>query len=411
MSQRTLLRAVLASAGATVLMLAASSVPASAAPAMTLSSTSGPSGGGNTLTGTVPASAMAFPAGTTPTVQFQYIGTGSTACSASARDVAQIDATGATATAGVLTVDPAAVKRISATKVAFVVPSAPYPPTDDDGNASTINPTGLSLAGSQTSARWNVCVYDGPSTTASTLLAAAVYTVAIRPAITAILPASSPAGGGQTITVDGVGFGTTGTSLTASIGGIPLTGITVAPNGNSFTAVTGPRASATGLVLTVNTPGGTVSSLDPDNDSATNDAPILFAYSNGIVITPNTAAGGSTVNIDVNGAGFQSMTFSPGGAPTSGDAHVFLVSGAYDASDNRGVAECVVDSVVSDNELICTIDLSADRLDPADSTTVANTPVEDGAYILTVVADGAIGASDANPSIISSGAAFVVGPY
>lgn len=411
MVQCMLRRAGLASAAAIVLVIAGVSAPAWAAAVMTLSSTTGPSGGGNTLTGTIPAPATAFPAGTTPTVQFQYIGTGSSACSASAKEVTQIDATGTTTTAGVLTADPTTVKRILATKIAFDVPSAPYPLLDDDGNSSSVNPQGLVLAGTQTSARWNVCVYDSESTTASSLLATSSYTVAIRPTITAIIPSSSPAGGGQLITVDGTGFNAAGTGTSASIGGVDLTGITVAPNGNSFTAVTGPRAAESGLVLTVNTPGGTVTSQDPDNDSTTNDASILFAYSNGIVISPNTAPSGAAVYIDVTGAGFEQMTFSPGGDPTSTDAHVFLVRDAYDPSDNRGVAECVVDAVVSDNELICTLDLAAEQLSPADSSTVPSTTIADGAYLMTVVADGAVGATDANPTIISSGASFVVGPY
>jgi hypothetical protein len=161
-----------------------------------------------------------------------------------------------------------------------------------------------------------------------------------------------------------------------------------------------------------------VSSLDPDNnglpedgDGATEDAPIPFTYSNGITISPNTAASGSTVTLDVYGAGFSQLNFDPAGTPTSGNAHVFLVKDAYDAAGNRGVAECAV-VVVSDTELICTLDLSADQLSPQDSTTVPNTPIADGAYMLTVVADGDIGAGiGANPTIISSGAAFIVAPY
>lgn len=398
---------------AAVLTAAGLGSPASAAAsAMTLSSVTGPSAGGNSITGTVAASALAFPAGTTPTVQFQYFGTGSTACSASARAVTQIAGSGTATTAGVLTAEPDTVLRISTTKIVFQVPSRAYPALDENGNPSAVNAGGLVLVGAQTSAKWNVCVYDSDSTVSSTLLATATYTLAARPAITAVLPASSPSGGGQTITVNGSGFSTVVTPTTGSIGGAALTNIKVASNGNSLTAVTGPRAAGSGLALTLNTPGGPVSSLDPDNNPATNDTPIPFAYSNGITITPNTAPVGTQANIEVKGAGFAGLTFAAGGTPTSSQAHVFLVKGAYDPAANRGVAECEVIVVVSDNELVCSLDLAADQLNPVDSTTVPATPIVNDAYILTVVANGATNAGPAaDPTIVSSGAAFIVAPY
>ncbi|MEV0900317.1 IPT/TIG domain-containing protein [Actinoplanes sp. NPDC049802] len=309
-------------------------------------------------------------------------------------------------TAGVLTVDPLDVKRISGTKIAFKVPSRSYP-------GSGLNATGLVLTGSQTTARWNVCVYDSDAPVGSTLLATSSYTVVLRPTITSVTPTSSPAGGGQAITVNGTGFTAVGsTSVTAAIGGTPLTNIRVAANGNSLTATTGPRTADTGLALTVTTPGGTVSSLDPDNDSNTADSPIPFNYSNGITIVPNTAAAGSSVTVDVTGAGFGQLTFVGGDSPTSSNAQVFLVSGAYNAAGNRGVAECDDVAVISDVELVCTLNLAADRLNPATSAPVPSTPVSDGAYTLTVVANGSTGAGPAaNPTIVSSGSTFTVGPY
>jgi len=281
------------------------------------------------------------------------------------------------------------------------VPSGPYP-------GSSANQDGLALLPTQSLARWNVCVYDSDSPTSSNLLATAPYALVLRPTITSISPPSSPAGGGQTITVNGTGFTAVGMTVTGSIGGTALTNIKIAANGSSFTATTGPRAPGDGLALTVDTPGGTVSSLNPDNNLNTNDT-IPFSYSNGIIVTPNTAAAGSQVTVDVAGAGFSLLSFTPG-SPTSSLAHVFLVKDGYAATGNRGVAECVVGSVVSDTELVCDLDLSA-QLSPADSSPTGN-PVEDGAYILTVVQNGAPGiGADAKPSIISSGAGFIVGPY
>jgi hypothetical protein len=328
--------------------------------------------------------------------------------------------TGTTATAGVLTVRPEAVKRLSATKIAFEIPASAYPDLDGDGNPSQINPTGLVLAEAQTSARWNVCVYDSDSVGSGNLLTTSTYTVVPRPSITGVVPASGSAVGGQLITVTGAGFSTTGAGVSGSIGGADLTSITVAPNGNSFTAITGPRAAGSGLALTVNTPGGTVSSLDPDNngqpedgDPATGDAPIPFTYSNGIRIVPDTAPVGAKVDIDVIGAGFSELTFSNNDSPTDGQAHVFLVKDAYAPASNRGVAECADVVIVNDTELVCTLDLGADQLSPVSSATVPNTPIAEGAYVLTVVATGDPGASDsaAKPTIVSSGAVFAVSPY
>jgi hypothetical protein len=420
-SRRRLVRTGLATAGLTSLLLAVTVAPADAAAlAMTLSSVSGPSGGGNTITGTTVASAAnpgPFSAGSLPTIQLQYVGTGSTACTAMAKNVTPIAATGAVSTAGVLTVNPEDVKRIAANKIAFRVPQSAYPATVDD-EPSQVNPTGLVLAGTQTTAKWNICVYDGPSTTASTLLANAPYTLAARPKISAILPASSPAFGGQTITVTGAGFGAAANSTTASIGGVTLTNIKVATNGNSFTAVTPPRAAAPNLVLTVNTPGGPVTSNDPDNNgqptddvAETPDTPIYFTYSNGVTITPATAPSGTSVDVDIKGVGFSALTFKPSAAPADPTAHVFLVSNAYIAASNRGVQECKRVLVASNTELICTLDLLGDRLNPADSTATSG-PTPEGTYTLTVVANGAPDAADAaNPTIVSSGSTFTVGPY
>ncbi|GAA2895162.1 hypothetical protein GCM10010443_68220 [Actinoplanes cyaneus] len=404
----------------TALILGVAAAPAQAAAAltMTLSSATGPSGGGNTLIGTVPASAanpIPFAAGSVPTVQFQY-----NACSVKARAVTQIAATTNATTAGVLTVNPDNVKRMLGTKIAFEVPSASYP-AQVNGSTSTINTTGLVLAGTQTSAKWNICVYDTPSTETSSLLAQAVYTVGIRPRITAIIPSSGSVLGGQTITVTGAGFSTASNATTASIGGTPLTGIKVAANGNSFVAITGSRAAGTGLPLTVNTPGGPVSSTDPDNngqpeddDDDTADAPITFTYSNGIQVSPQTAPAGTKVDLLIKGIGFQQLIFdkSAQATATSASAHIFLVKDAYVAASNRGVQECKGVLVASNTEMVCTLDLTADRLDPSSSAVSTGNKVAEGTYSVVVVASGAADAGDAAaPTIVSSGSTFTVAPY
>ncbi|GAA2895168.1 hypothetical protein Acy02nite_39610 [Actinoplanes cyaneus] len=393
---RTFRRAVLATIAGTALVLGSGAVPARAATplSLTLNTPVGLSGGGNKVVGSVVATTanpVPFVVNSVPVVQFQY-----NTCSVRARSVAQIAAAGGYLSAGVLQVNPADVARITGTKITFKVPSASYPTTDANGVTSTINTTGLVLPAGLTTAKWNVCVYDSDAPTTSNLLASGTYTVVAKPTIAAVTPASSPAAGGKTITVTGTGFTAVTTGVTGTIGGSPLTNVKVAADGNSFTATTGAHAPGTGFEVLLNTPGGKVSSLDPDNDNSTSDTPITFDYSNGITVTPTTAPAATTVTLDITGAGFTPLVFDAGGSPTTSSAHVFLVDGAYDATSNREKAECTGAVVVTDTEIVCTLNL---------------TGVAEGAYIVTVVANGGIGSGAANPTIVSSGSVFVVAPY
>jgi hypothetical protein len=413
-------RGVLAASAAGLLVVGVAQTPAQAAGApMVLSNTSGPSGGGNTITATITASQAnptPFAAGTTPMVQFQFSGTGSGVCTAAPRAIAQIAGSATALTAGVLTVNPTDVQPISTTRMAITVPSSAYPATNSDGSPNTFNPNGLALLPTQATSKWNVCAYD----TGNLLIGTAVYTLAVRPRITAILPASSPALGGQTIAVNGAGFTTTANGTTASIGGVAATNVRVASSGTSFTATTPPHVPGTGLSIVINTAGGPVSSADPDNnglpqdtDDSTPDAPLYFSYTNGIQITPTAAAAGAKVNLDIKGTSFDSLTFNRSGTPTDSNAHVFLVRDAYSPGTNRGVQECTNVRLVGSSELVCSLDLAADRLSPSDSSVVSGTPVANGTYTVTVVANGATDATDAqaSASIVSTGATFTVAPY
>jgi hypothetical protein len=418
---RRLLRAGIATSAVAATVLAAGALPAyAAALAMTLSSAAGPSGGGNSLTGSVtPATGTTGPFTAKPVVQFQYNGTLTAAtCGTTAKAVTQIAATSGVLTAGALTVDPADVKRISNAKIAFTVPSASYPALVG-GVTSTVNTTGLALQNGQTSAKWNVCVYDTDSTTTSTLLASSTYTISVRPTITSITPSSSPALGGQAISINGTGFSTTANTTTVTVGGTALGSLKV----NSGTNITGTapvHAPGSGLAVVVTTVGGNVSSLDPDNNGlpddgdplTTADAPIPFAYSNGMIVTPNTAADGTVVNLDVQGVGFESLAFG-NGAPTTADAHVFLVSGAYIPATNHGAEECGDVFVIGDTELVCTLNLNDDVGVTAAGGAASAADAPNGTYTVTVVSSGdpAISAAAATPSIINSGATFTIAPY
>ncbi|GAA4935774.1 IPT/TIG domain-containing protein [Actinoplanes utahensis] len=401
--------ASLACAATTALVLTGTAVPARAAALnMTLTKPYGLSGGGNMVVGTVPATAAnanTFAEGVVPQVQFQF-----GPCTSTAKSPVQIASNAGAVTAGILTVDPADITRVSGTKIAFRVPSSSYPALDGQGAPSAINTTGLVLAAGQTTGKWSVCAYSGVSPTGP-LLATSTYNVVTKPTIVSATPTSSPAGGGQTITVTGTGFTAVTMPVTATIGGTPVTNIKLASDGRSFTAVTGPRAPQSNLTMTISTPGGPVHSTDPDNNSGTADPAILFDYSNGINVAPDNGRPGKKVTLDITGAGFSQLNFVNGSAPTSADPHVFLVDGAYNMGSNRGVAECEDVVVVTDNELVCNLDLAADALDPSNSSPTGN-PIPHDAYVVTVVDNGATNAGgNGNPSIVSSGATFTVGPY
>ncbi|MCM4083773.1 IPT/TIG domain-containing protein [Paractinoplanes hotanensis] len=405
---RRLLRAGIATGAVTAAVIAAGATPAFAAPVpMILSSTAGPSGGGNAVTGTVNVAANAtgpFADGTTPVVQFQFSGSGT---AASCRTLYQTPAVVA-ATAGVNNagyVDAPAVQRISTAKIAFSVP------------------TGLTLQAAQTSAKFNVCAYDSTSTTTSTLLATASYTIATRPTITGVTPASSPALGGQSITINGTGFATTATGNTVTVGGTALTGVKVNANGTSITGTTGARGAGTDLAVVVTTPGGSVSSLDPDNNGLVDDAdpltlpdnPIPFSYSNGATITPNTTPADTSVALSINGVGFRGLTFitTTGSTPSDANSHVLLTDGAYVPGANHGVEECLNVLVITDTELVCTLNLKDDIGVTAGTGAASAADAGEGTYTVSVVANGlpAATADEAKASIVNSGATFTVAPY
>jgi hypothetical protein len=379
-------------AGAVTTAVVATGTPAlAAAVPLVLSATTGPSGGGNTITAT--ATTAIFPSTVTPAVSFQVA-----ACS-------QTWVAGATvtATAGVIVIPAANVKKLSTTKISITVPST------------------VALLSGQASAKFNICVYSGntvaaagpPAVVGSPLIGTAVYSIAAKAVITAVSPATGPALGGTQITVTGSNFPATG--MTAKLGNMALSNVVVAAGGGSFTATVPAQAAGDALTLTVTTAGGSVTRANS------------FTYTNGIVISPNTAPSNTTVDVDVQGVGFSNLTFTPAAATTATSAHVFLVDGEYDPLEdatvstnkaNGPVAECTGILPISDTELICTLDLGGSITATGATST---TDVQDGTYTMTVVNNGGLNVTDAtdttaydenySQSIISSGATFTVADY
>jgi hypothetical protein len=107
-----------------------------------------------------------------------------------------------------------------------------------------------------------------------------------------------------------------------------------------------------------------------------------FTFANGIAVAPsvapNTRMGGTPV--DVQGVGFGALSFQQTGNPDDRNAHIYLVRGAYDPTPGGGgggikrngeVTECGNVMMVSDTELVCTMNLQA-SLNGAGATALPN---------------------------------------
>jgi hypothetical protein len=353
-----------------------------AAVTVTLSSASGPSGGGNALTAT---SATDVFYATGLSVEFQSKVSATTACSATYTTPAS---------ATVLLVP--APKILSTKKLAFTVPA-------------------LTVA-TPPSAAWLLCVYSAATLTTSAA-ATATYTVAAAPAVTSVNPATGPALGGGTIEVTGTGFTGTTTASTTSvkIGSEPLTSVKWV-NATTLTGTIPAQAASSAMAVSVTNTGGTKSLA------------AAYTYTDGIVVSPNTVATTKAIDVDIQGVGFTGLTFSTS-APldTSGtyidgaNAHVYLTTGDYAAGATKAtpeLGECLNVLVISDNELICTVDTAKPEGagNGAPILTGAGATIADGLYALQIVSNGSaaahvVGTAGYSQSILSSGSAFTVAPY
>ena len=358
--------------------IATAPMASAASVAATLSAVSGPSGGTNALTATTATNAFTsgFNAG------FYVKTTASTTCA---------PAYVAPGT-NLATVSP---KLLSSKKIALTVP------------------TGVVLGASPaTSTAYLLCVYPGTNTTTSLLQSSATYTVASAPTVTGIstsggtpaTTASGPALGGGTLTITGTGFTGTATAstTTAKIGSVPLTNVTWV-NATTLTGTIPAQAAATGLAVSVTNTGGTASLAS------------AFSYTNGINVSPSTTTSTAAVDVDIQGVGFSSLAFgvTTGAAIDSSGAHVYITDGKYDAgAGSKTVAElgeCLNVLVISDNELICTVNPAV-----PDGLGATLTALTNGTYTLTTVSDGTSGTTHTasyQESILTSGSTFTVAPY
>ncbi len=214
-------------------------------------------------------------------------------------------------------------------------------------NRAAVTVPPLPLAGGQPTT-YQVCVYGNTSPTGP-LLGSGTYTAGIVAQPTAVFPAAGPAAGGNAITVIGTDFPTDAGRITATLGGVPLTNIQSLSD-KAFTAQAPAHSVEANVALVVSTSAGTRA------------LPGAYSYLNPIRVAPNTAPNNAAaVDISVGGTGFLGINFG-----TTGNAgRIFLVDGTYNGADagagaraNGPVAECLNVLPLSDEELICTLQLN-----------------------------------------------------
>ena len=245
---------------------------------------------------------------------------------------------------------------------------------------------------------YQACFYNGTAIGTSTILAAAAYTSTTVPTPTGVSPNAGPALGGSTITVTGTGFPTTAGSITATLGGTALLQVTPVSS-TAFTAVTPAHSVANDVALVVTTSAGSRVLQE------------AYSFTNALQVTPNTAPNTTPlIDVDVLGAGFLTETFTG-----PGNARVYLVDGVYNGvtngtnKTNGPVADCSNVLVISDNELICSLQLNrrldatgAALFDPVayTNTITAGLTSTIGSRVLTVTTGGTFSANDVGQPIV-----------
>jgi hypothetical protein len=350
------LLAVVAVTGAAVIAVPPVGWAAVTPATLTLSTTQGPNTGGNTITATTPAGAPQFAPGAAAEFQAAAAASGTTTPSTCTPTYAAPVAPTA-AVGGIL--EAQGIMVISPNRVSINVPDFKSAPL---------------------TTKYNVCVYSSNTATGQLLAqtaAAGQYSIGTKISLQNVWPVAGPSQGGTTITVYGNNFPTAVTStgasiMTATLGGLPLLNLNVV-SPQQFTAVTPPRS-----------PNATPVPLIVASASGTTVLGRAFTYANGVTVSPSVATNrpmnGSTP-VDVQGIGFGGLTFQNTGNPDDKNSHVYLVRGAYDPTPgsvgggkrNGELADCTNVMMVSDTELVCTVNLQA-SLNAAGATAMPNRP-------------------------------------
>ena len=201
------------------------------------------------------------------------------------------------------------------------------------------------------SGAYTVCVYLNNST--GKLLAYSTYTVAPVPSLSSVSPGSGPALGGNTITVTGANLPSAANSIQITIGNIPVEPAKVTPiDDKTFTLVAPPHSMGSASIV-----------VKTDIGTATLSG--AYKYVNSLSVSPNSASNlSNAVSLDIFGTNFLDYDFST--AAAAAGPHVYLVHGTYDGTGSAGIranvnvlADCAGVLVVNDNELVCSLDLTA----------------------------------------------------
>jgi IPT/TIG domain len=256
-------------------------------------------------------------------------------------------------------IDAASIAVASSTRLVVEVP----------GGSGGLSDTVASGTGLETKKEYNLCVYSANLTNGlNKLMTNAKFTVYPKPTLAATNFLSLSGGastGGQAISVVGDTSGGGSTTMsgyftaktTATLGGMPLLGIKVAKDGNSFSAVT-PAIPVGQLDLVVATEGGSVTATG------------AYASSPALVVSPNLVAPAGGTVISIKGKGFSAIRSAPGFG-------VVFFAGGYDPSST-----CSSVQVVSDTELVC----STPALAPGAYNVVVTDDTTGGAATFTTVA-------------------------
>ncbi|MCL4449517.1 MAG: IPT/TIG domain-containing protein, partial [Actinobacteria bacterium] len=158
---------------------------------------------------------------------------------------------------------------------------------------------------------YNGVIYNGKSITASVTIATAGgvsngvnFTYILPPSVNSISPAFGPQTGGTTVTLTGTGFSTATGATTVSFGSTPATGVSCSSTTScTATSPTGPNGGGN-VPLTVTTTSGGTSFVTVYFDYTVSSAPPPTITS----ISPNSGASGITIML--NGTGFSTTSSS-----------------------------------------------------------------------------------------------------
>ncbi|MEU8233774.1 IPT/TIG domain-containing protein [Actinoplanes sp. NPDC048967] len=186
-----------------------------------------------------------------------------------------------------------------------------------------------------------------------------------------------------------------GTLITVTGTGFPAgaDAITASLGGSPLKNIKRTSSTAFTGVTTAHAPGTVALSVTTAAGTIIRSA--AFVYSYGITVQPNTAPSDTTRDIYVTGAGFLDLDFAEAGEPSgNSEAHVYLVDGVYDATDTTPTEKD--NPPIAECEAALVLSDTAllcslnleDKLVAATGAQSVGAEVPEGVYTITVVNSG-----------------------